>query len=221
MKRAVFNRMSEARKEKFVQIVYKKMHMAGIDTALVALDEGHSFTSGRLGLYCGTGWDKCMISHELAHIIQPNAADFCEMYLSCKGTVRFKVPTKFLFGRMIVEPETDKITRRELDTFALEYVLCKQLGFRTGTLEQFMEDHIGLTKYLPDYYFWTSDEKKAFARAYFKERVVHWGKVDIISRLNKRLKYIRKVADLKARRSWYFEFDSASSSVHKVQVSTW
>ena len=213
MDKRPFKIYSVRRQTQYVHAMYRKLNNAGIDAAKVYLDEGSSFTCGRLGLYCGTGWDRSMLSHELAHIIQPNARDFFRLYIQGEGTVHFHVPQVFLFGRLFTEPNTDQITRRELDTFAVEYLLCQALHLKTGTLDDYLDRQLVLLGYLPDSGFWSTLEKQKEARQILVDRIAFWSRVDIIKRLNFRLKCIAHVAKLEERIAWYFEYNPALDTV--------
>lgn len=204
------NTRSEHRKRQFSHAVFKKLARIGVATEHVALEPSSgTFRSGRLGLYCGTGMDRSMVTHELSHIIQPTDKDFERLYLEFEGTVHFHVPGMFIGGTWCSEPETDKIGRRELDTFAVEYLLANKLGLNKLSLEAYIEKHVALLQYLPDWIMWKSAKK---AELYLRARILDWQDVDLVARLNDRLSRIKQVANWLDTCNTFYVYDAKADS---------
>lgn len=206
-----FNAKTVSRKCQFVHALFKKLLAIGVNTTDIAMDpRSGTFRYGRMGLYCGTGMDRNMMTHELAHIIQPTDADFARLYLEFEGSVHFSVPSVFICGQWCVEPHTDQIGRRELDTFAVEYLLAKQLKTTRLSFDDYACKQIALLQYLPDWYMWKSSKK---AELYLKARVLDWQDVDLVSVLNRRLAEIKAVSNWDQGGGTYYTYAADQDSV--------
>lgn len=88
--------------------------------------------------------DTFNLSHDMAHVIQLSPADFHRI-MSYNGDLAFHTPDRYVYNRMVCEPTTDKMSRRELETFVIQWRMLKE-----PELDLYIEMIARLFKWLPD-----------------------------------------------------------------------
>lgn len=202
------------RKLQYATGLFKRLQRGGINTELVKLSSYEGTRGGVVGFYCGTGYYAQITIHELAHIIQPSDKDFKRMYIRTKGSLVFKYPEIEICGRICIEPNTNQISLREIETFAIEYLLSLKCGMRIPDVDAYFEEQFSLTQYMPDWWYWTKDERKQEGRQFFDDCLEKWGNLDIVKMLNTRLAKIHKIAEPDPYREYFvFNADQGISSI--------
>lgn len=89
------------------------------------------------------------LAHEMAHVIQLSPKELETKMIN--GSLRFDAPSVWVFNRYCCEPTTDKMSRRELETFVIQWFILGQ-----PNLQDYLEVIDGLFSFLPDSYHFHS-----------------------------------------------------------------
>jgi hypothetical protein len=101
------------------------------------------------GARAGPSYDAVNIFHELAHASQFGPDQF-KARASANGFV-FKLPRIWVYDRFCVEPTTNQMTERELDTFAHQLHLMRLAGFKVSD-SQFVSYSASLMSWMEDWW---------------------------------------------------------------------
>jgi hypothetical protein len=98
------------------------------------------------------------VFHEMAHAAQFGEDNF--RHRAVRHGFVFKVRKVTVFGESYPEPNTAQATEREMDTFAHEWHLLRNAGYRLN-LAQFLQDKVQVMNYMPDWYMVNGENEKA------------------------------------------------------------
>lgn len=131
------------------------------------------------------------LSHEVAHFVQLSDDEFDKKMID--GNLIFHFPKEYVYDRFICEPETDQISRRELETFVIQWLMNSQFN-KSNLSSYFYKNEIyNLFSWLPDWIVFhresskNTDTFKRFVRTEAKKFVEIWSVEKIKNILNKRL----------------------------------
>jgi hypothetical protein len=108
--------------------------------------------------------------HELGHAAQFGVKLF-RTRASDRG-FRFKMPMRFIYDRMCVEPTSNQATLRELDTFAHQLHLMRKAGFKVSD-KHFMAYSARLMRHMADWWHvpgGDEDARAAYCQTWLEKR---------------------------------------------------
>lgn len=116
------------------------------------------------------------LAHEMAHAIQLKDSEFHSRFARF-GRFSFPVKTQIVLGRFCYEPETDQISRRELETMVIQWIMMDRPDF-----EKFIKYIAELFPFLPDYWMFhqealngsKSKQFVSFVRTEFEKLLDKW-----------------------------------------------
>ncbi len=164
------------------------------------------FSGYKFGAMAGPSLNLDNLCHELAHAIQFKSVNFSKRISPC-GSFHFKTRIKNKSIGSFYEPETTKITHRELETFAIELHLLRMMGVKRR-FEVYVDEVREIIHFLPDSWLYKSrvkhdDEKDVdtLLTMYYNA----WNEQDILTELQtffnkieKRLKRTKRVTEFYA-----------------------
>lgn len=88
--------------------------------------------------------------HDIAHVIQMPNAKLKKRFVN--GNLSFKAPRKWIYDRYCTDPQTDSISRIELETFVIQAVMMQAVK-PVSVIDYFHSNEIhNLFTWLPDNY---------------------------------------------------------------------
>lgn len=102
---------------------------------------------GVFGAKAGPTCNIFNLYHEVAHFIQLSDAERASKIQ--EGTLIFDRPQIWVYNRFVCEPETDQMSRRELETFVIQWLLLSHFGLRKSRA-RFIAEIVPLFRWIPD-----------------------------------------------------------------------
>lgn len=169
------------------------------------------FAGYKFGGMAGPTMDLDNVCHELAHAVQFRSVNFSHR-ITQDGWFLFKHRNARKSFGYSYEPDTTKITHRELETFAIELKILRMMGVKRK-FDVYVQEVREIIKFLPDSWLYESRVKDGIEKDVDTLLTMYynaWNDEDILNELQtffdkieKRLKRTKRVTEFYAHRKFH------------------